>query len=319
MLHKKLEHSSLCRLMKKIIIIKHGGGELANQLWNYASVYSYAKEQNAELINDSFYEYGNYFPNLHQERVKIIDRYFFKAFTGNTQRRSSMKKKLYRLVYGIYASIICLVNTKNVIKSRVPYLLTHGMLEGFNRIYLDGWLFRNPRGLKRHRNEIIKHFEPTQEIISSVNNFVQAIRKKYDHVVGVHIRQGDYEIWHGGKYFINLYVVKAILNEYLVKQYQQHKRICFIISSDEYVDQEIFKGLDCVITEKNMIEDLFILSKTDVIIGSNSTFGAFASYYGNIPHIVMQNGPMDWNYYEDKCNFFESKYLNWSSWHVSQS
>jgi len=49
-----------------------------------------------------------------------------------------------------------------------------------------------------------------------------------------------------------------------------------------------------------------LLAATDIIIGSDSTFGAFASYYGNLPFIVFEK-KIDWNYYKDKKYFFENK------------
>jgi len=56
------------------------------------------------------------------------------------------------------------------------------------------------------------------------------------------------------------------------------------------------------------VEDLFLLAATDIIIGADSTFGAFASYYGNIPLIVFQRPRIDWDYYKDKQYYFENKY-----------
>ena len=41
--------------MRKIIILKHGGGELANQLWNYLSVYAFGLERGISVLNPSFF------------------------------------------------------------------------------------------------------------------------------------------------------------------------------------------------------------------------------------------------------------------------
>ena len=46
----------------------------------------------------------------------------------------------------------------------------------------------------------------------------------------------------------------------------------------------------------------------DVIIGSDSSFGAFAAYYGNIPHIVFNKKSMDWAYYRNNQKYFQNKY-----------
>ncbi len=47
--------------MKKAIIVNAAGNELTNQLWNFASIYAYAHERGYDVLNPSFFEYGEYF------------------------------------------------------------------------------------------------------------------------------------------------------------------------------------------------------------------------------------------------------------------
>jgi len=86
------------------------------------------------------------------------------------------------------------------------------------------------------------------------------------------------------------------------------EKTCFVITSDGPINADEFPGLNVTVSKNNAVTDLFLLASTDVIIGSNSTFGAFASYYGNIPFIVMQKEKIDWEYYKNKDKFFENKY-----------
>ena len=73
--------------------------------------------------------------------------------------------------------------------------------------------------------------------------------------------------------------------------------------------EELRKQFEIELTyNSNAIEDLYTLSLCDVIIGSNSSFGNFAAYYGNKPHIVLQKETMDWEYYKDRDAYFENKY-----------
>ena len=60
------------------------------------------------------------------------------------------------------------------------------------------------------------------------------------------------------------------------------------------------------LTQDASVTDLFLLSRTDAIVGSDSSFGAFAAWYGNISHIIAKSGPMDWSYYAGKKGFFAS-------------
>ena len=303
--------------MKRIIIIRTTGGELANQLWNYASVYAYCKERGYELLNPNFYEYGNYFNIPAPSKFLNI---FFSAFINYPGRKDTIKRRLWRKLYSYYSSSILAKNKMAIIvsdnKEGLPFYLPPTkeneklsvVEKNNNTIYFDGWLFRNPVGVEKYRKEIMEYLRPRQDINSAVEAQVSSLQKKFKNIVGVHIRQGDYKIWRGGVYYINQSRIREILEEYLKENNLKNEEICFAIASDGKVDKNLFNGLNVFLSKANLVYDLLFLSKTSTIIGSNGTFGAFASYLGNIPFIVMENGRMDWSYYKNKNSYFENKY-----------
>ncbi len=184
------------------------------------------------------------------------------------------------------------------------------IIEEYNKIFLCNWFFRNPHGLSKYHQEITNYFKPKKEIQNKNKKIIDNLRLNYKYIVGVHIRQGDYKKeFKKGKLYFNEKEINIILNRYLEKFEKNTKETCFIICSDENVELSHFAGLNVIKNNGNAIEDLFLLAKTDVIIGANSTFGAFASYYGNIPFIVFQKNNIDWKYYINKKNYFENKYL----------
>lgn len=176
----------------------------------------------------------------------------------------------------------------------------------YDTFYFDGWLFRNPVGIEKYRKEIQKYLTPKKEIEDKVTNFILPLREEFETLVGVHIRQGDYKEFHGGKLFFTQGEVRKILDAYLKFSGNTQKETMFIICSDGPVDAEIFTGINTSFPAGNPVEDLFTLASTDVVIGANSTFGSFASYYGNIPFIVLDRENMEWEYYRDKNKYFEN-------------
>ena len=110
------------------------------------------------------------------------------------------------------------------------------------------------------------------------------------------------------KYWVNQKRVREILDEYIKINNINSREVCFIICSDGKIEKDKFEGLNTKISDKNLIEDFLILSMTDVILGSDSSFGNLASYFGDISHIVFKNEQVDWNYYSNKNKFFENKY-----------
>lgn len=305
---------------KKLIIIQHNGGELANQLWNFISIYAYSLEKKLELKNYSFFEYSQYF-NIPVSN-KIIKKIFFKPFEGHTKRRDSKKTRFYRKLYKIFVILVEFFNKKNIVdsssKNNLPYYLPPSTeikkefidLENNNtkNIYFKGWLFRNPTGIEKYRNEIIEYFKPKKDTVDLIDNMTEGIRSRYQKLIGVHIRQGDYKTFKDGKYFIDQIRTREIIEEYLNQNNLHIGDVCFIITSDGEIDANIFDGLNFVTSSHNLVEDMYLLSSTDIIIGSNSSYGNIAAYFGNIPHFIMENEKIDWGYYEGKNEYFINKY-----------
>lgn len=304
--------------MRKIVILKHGGGELANQLWNFISVYAWSLKANATIKNPSFFEYHGHFNFLENESwpIKILA----KLFADYRGRKQNTWKRLWRGLYSWYPRLITLVAGKKIISSqnitnKVTYLppTSHLIQEKVNldkekTVYMTGWLFRNPRGLQKYNREIKEVFAPRPDILNKVNNIIGECRKKYSNIIGIHIRQWDYRTFKGGRYFIEQKRIRRIVDQYLGQANLDPTKTLLLVMSDGPIESEQFKGLNFRISQENAVTDLFLLSKTDAIIGSDSSFGHFASWYGDIPHIVISNEEIDWDYYKGKKNYFENKF-----------
>ncbi len=303
-------------MKKKVIILQHGGGELANQLWNFASVYAYCLEKGCECRNYSFFEYGGFF-NIPVGNA-LIDFLFFSPFRSYTKRRSGLRVRIWRFLYFVlYVAFVKIFFKKRIVSSKntakkvyyLPPSNTPKELEGqTNIIYMEGWLFRNPEGIKKYRKEILGYFVPNSKISESIHQTVNSLRRRFANLVGVHIRQGDYEVHKSGEYLIPQERIREILDEYLKIFNKESNNTCFIITTDGEIQKDIFNGLNVVVNNKSAVEDMFTLSCCDAVLGSDSSFGNFAAYYGDIPHIVFKKEPMDWGYYSAKNTYFENKY-----------
>lgn len=312
---------------KKVIILWHNGGRLANQLWLFASVYAYCLEKGYKLENHCFFEYAESF-NISSNN-RLIDWLYFKPFVW---AKKYLPKRLFanqhdyffRWYYKVYAKTICFFYNDKIIyadhdeSARVHYLkptknsdsrLDEFERGGEKRVYLYGWLFRNPVGIEKYRARIVEFFKPEASLAGRVEKFMVDLKNKFGTVVGVHIRQGDYKKeFHGGSLYFNEDEVASILLQYLSHNELSKGDVCFMICSDGPVNMEKLKDLNVIKTDFGATEDLYALSKTSTIIGSDSTFGVFASYYGDIPLIIFKKDGIDWSYYADKKRYFENKY-----------
>lgn len=314
--------------MKKTVkILNHNkGGRLANQLWLYINIYAYCLEKHYQLKNYCFFQYSKYF-NI-PKKSKIINIIFFSfpkflkiIFPKKyLETISYYQERIYELFtdkikkYTKFKIIYAPDSDTPVIHYLKPTKNTDSLLDEFEKnkdriIFFEGWVFRNPIGINKFHKEIMKYFRPKFKIQNKINTTINNLKSKYKHVVGVHIRQGDYKKrYKNGKLYFNEKEINSILKEYLKNFKKNVNKICFIVCSDEDVNLNYFKNLNVIKNNGNPIEDLFLLANTDIIIGADSTFGALASYFGNIPFIIFQRDKIDWTYYLDKNKYFENKY-----------
>lgn len=282
---------------KQVIILRHNGGQLCNQLLLFTSIYAYCLEKNYKCINPSFYRYQKYF-NFHPS--DLFSRFFH--LIGNLKFYKShailyaFYSKLTQLIPNIQKGLVVKENPKQIfylppsIDNNKEHIRTLQQIESLNnqRVYIDGWSFRNPIGLKKYRDQIIKAFQPKTEFIKKTKEFIEPLKKKY-FLIGVHIRQGDYKSkkFMNGTWYFNEEEVKNILESYLKKKRRYKQKVMFIICSDGQIDLNQFSDYNFKLGIGSMIEDLLTLSMCNVIIGSNSTYGSFAAYLGNIPFFIF--------------------------------
>ncbi len=312
-------------MKKKIVILWHNGGRLANQLWLYVSVCAYALEQKYGLENHSFFEYSDYF-GIPQDSW-VIKLLFFRPFSALRRlfpKKQGQVRKYFFKYYKVYVKCVEFFHKKDIVfapdgEISVPHYLKPSpnpdpAVSAFEKsdspkLYLDGWLFRNPAGIEKYRKDIITFFQPKGIFLSKIQERLGSLRGKYKHVVGVHVRQGDYKYLWGGRRYFNEREISEILHRYLDVHDIKKDDVVFVFASDGKINLVEFSDLNAELSGfTDPVEDLFFLASTDVIIGSDSTFGAFASYYGDIPFIVFQKDGVDWGYYKNKTGFFPSKY-----------
>jgi hypothetical protein len=278
------------------------------------SISAYGLEIQTPVENPSFFEYHSFFNFLPNE--SLVTKWF-SAFFRTPRRRAHPINKTGRFKYSVIAKTKvwvhspCVASSENL-ENKARYLPPSGPVPdrfgNCDTLYFTGWLFRNPLGIKKWRQELVEKFTPRKEVMARVSEIIFPLRAKYKKIIGIHIRQADYKVFKDGKFLISQERIREIVSEYAKENIIDATDTVFLITSDGPIDESLYKNLNIYISKENSVVDLFLLSKADVILGSDSSFGAFASWYGNIPHIIFKNEVMDWQYYSQKKSFFENKY-----------
>lgn len=307
-------------MKKKAIILQHNGDELGSQLWNYVSVYAYCLSRDYECVNPSFFEYNHYFKNLKIGNPIIRFFFSFLFIKSKPHRKHDLYIKVMRSLYKTHVYLMRKLKKNQLyaigrnVKYGIQYLPPTqdsrkiNQLEKKRAIYFDGHLFRNPFGLTQYRTEIVNKFIPNDIIQKSIRSTLVGLRNKYENIIGVHIRQNEFREFKRGKFFVDQGNMRKIIDEFINVHKINPEKTVFYICSDSPVDESFFEGINYVLGDTNPAIDLFTLAGCDVILGPDSRFSSFASFYGNIPHIVCSRSDIDWKFYADKAEFFNNKY-----------
>ena len=277
-LKKRVEHTH----MKRLVIFKHSAKEFANRLLSDMSIYAYGLEIHASVINLTYLEHKRFGYAIHALCARAINR-----FTRNT--------------CGLWAL--------NGAKYLPPTEAEDSRLAGRNTLFFSGWLFRNPVGLEKYREQITEKFGPSPRMQSKIENLLAPTQK--DRVrVGVHLRLTPFKGFEDGEFLVPPKRVREIVDEYLREKNLRTQDIELVIACDQSLSAETFEGYTTHVYCEDAETSLFLLSTCSVVVGTNTTLSNVAAWFGNVPHIVTKNEVIDWRYYFGHETYFENKYAN---------
>lgn len=275
-----------------MVIFYSKRGQLANRLWQSAYFVANAIEHNYTLFHLGFADYSAFF----SENLVKSEKYG-KCFIIDLERTSLKNRIKLEII-----SILKFINKK--IKNRIPITQEINFLEYGNKfdisensflklatkkiLFVEGWLYIDRKSLL-NQSEIIRNiFRPNEIHIINVQNHLSEVFQKYEVLVGVHLRKGDYAKYQNGIWFYSNSEYKSFLKQITELLTFKNKKIAFLLCSNEHIELKDFAGFDTFLSTNHFIEDLYALSVCDFIIGPPSTYSSWASFYGNTPLLHLK-------------------------------
>ena len=118
-----------------------------------------------------------------------------------------------------------------------------------------------------------------------MDTLIGEMRSGADTVVGIHIRHGDYANWEGGKYFYSIEQYRDVMQQVADRLGNQH--VTFLVCGNGNLSLDKFGDLNVRFGTGHLIEDMYALAESDLLIGPPSTFTQWASFYGRVPLQVL--------------------------------
>lgn len=251
---------------------------LGNQLIIHAHLYAFAKEYNILFFNPSFF-YGQYFPNFKKIKLQKVIFILFRFFT----------KLLLKFNLSLPYCKIVFIDWHEKVELNEHFY--HQYFTNNKFVFLTGWQFRNSSLIMKYKNDIKTIFQPPIDINNNLTNTITQYKESFQNIVAVHIRRGDYINFEGGRFFYHLQVYEQLI-QHLEKCIFTDKKNLFLIFSNENL-QITLQNTNYRMVKGTPIEDLYLMSMCDYIIGPPSTFSIWASFYGNVP-LYMVHHPADY-------------------------
>lgn len=249
-----------------MIIVVDTEGQLCNRLWGFLPILHHHR--------------------LTGERVWVFffDQYmaFFPALATSTEMRC---KRLLPMGPVYKKAGIAM---KRLLKNgRIAYSQPLRLHKGGCSLVIS-WEHRTENHDDVTRHMAVRLFRPTEAVITRVHEAFRSMRAKSTIVLGVHMRRGDYRTFDQGRFLYTDSEYRTFM--FQIKQQLEglgYDLTC-LVCSDEPIDLSAFKGL----TVRNLpqagpMEDLYALSRCDLILGPPSTFSQWASYYGEVPLMLV--------------------------------
>src|SRR5687767_9052154 len=277
-----------------MVIIASKEGQLANRIWHASSFIANAFENDYRILHLYIDEYSHFFSerlNSTHHPLRIAGkkskwrnnflRKFFE-FVLKFSRRTSLRKFLFFdiLLHEGYDDVepFDLNNVQFIHKAKSGNLV------------VSGWLFKDSMNLKKHKEKIVELWTPNVNYRNRIDNFYKRYHEISDLLIGVHIRRGDYIKFNNGTWYYEIADYHRKMKEIAAMSEFSGKKLGFVVCSNEpdtkFTTEQQF---DIFFEPRHFIEDLYLLSRCDYIIGPPSTFSMWASFYGSVPLYMLRD------------------------------
>lgn len=272
-----------------LIVISRDYGQLGNQLFLFAQFIAFSAEHGVAVANPTFQDYAGFFQTTSSD---AWCRFPAKPSTwhGPTSRRMVMAtvKRWSKLMRQLRISTPGLRLLKlgddeglDLTSERFMQLAKKPGL-----LFVRGWWFRDRDNFKKHIDTIRAYFAPVDAVADPARMVANRARDDGDMLVGVHMRQGDFSWYLGGRYYYPTPVYIDLMKQAVALF--PRRRVRFVVCSNEPHTPEEFEGLPVMISSNSAVVDMHVLANCDCIIGPPSTFSLWASLIGKAPLAVIQ-------------------------------
>jgi hypothetical protein len=157
-------------------------------------------------------------------------------------------------------------------------------------VFFAGWPIRDRVAFARHADKVRAFLGPAKRFQGVATPFMTGLRGRHLTLVGVLIRQQDYRVYNGGRYFFP----SSKYREWMIQAAAAFgPDCCLVVATDEEQPRQLLDGLSAVwctgaaAGPGHFVENIAELSLCDVIVSPPSTFSGWAAFLGAVPYLPL--------------------------------
>ena len=269
-----------------MIIAYDTPGQLGNQLWAYSNLIAVAKEYNVSVI---IILQQNYYKLLDADALQVAKRNGVYVLDSD-----SYKGRLIRKFGGVFLKnkIACFAKILPVtLVAEGSIAIQKKIEQSRKRLYIvNAWEQRIHTSSFLKENDFIRSvILPEADSRKKAAERIELLRQKFEVIVAVHIRRGDYKTFLDGKYYFEDDIYLHKMEQ--INQLLAPTKVVFAIFSNEKIDINNFTTINASFSNDNTpIGDMWGISLCDFIIGPLSTFSMWASFLKKVPlHFIQKD------------------------------
>jgi hypothetical protein len=323
------EHSPGIAMTKHTIICSRGGGRICDQLLKLAQFVAFTEEFAGEftIVDVPFWPFGQGFSAFEANRICAVPRNppsWLGAFalriwervtrlsdgkagwSLNRPRNSihwRLMRSLEKLASRSRSIGFWIGDTRTDLWEKVPerrrdllYLDAPEVLADLRQqrlTVLCGPRVRCWRLVVKHQEAVRRTLRIREDLTLKARAYVDGLRREYDFLIGVVVRQGDdYREYRGGRFFFTSEQYAVWMREALAS-FRDRGRVGFLIASNEPQDLAVFAGLPThfatgvAVGQGHYLESLAELGCCDLIMTTASSFGVWGAFIGRAPVLPL--------------------------------
>lgn len=278
--------------MNKWLLIQKDYGQLGNRLHTHANALAWCVENKVNLINLSFRKYSHLFCNDKNQTAEMFFSHksrFEKLITSKTFLKSVETIIIRNRYIKQFKGLRVIEKEDDNFISEKELNQYFEIKKNSKIVIIKSWDLQFSDALKKHQNKVRNILLPNKIHREVAYRRIKQLREKFDCVVGIHARRGDYKNFLEGIHYHSWSKYKNwIVETKKTIEKNLQLKVGFLLCSDESPPVNLF-NTPYIVTynDTETITDIHALSLCDYNIGPPSSFGTWVSFHGKVPRLIV--------------------------------